>query len=345
MTIRSLTKKLSLAALFLAALINSSCDGITAKSMPIPNDSVMVWLSTPDQKHLLSHESALFNKATVDTQLPLITVDERQQFQEIDGFGAAMTGSSAYVIQKNLSKDARTKLMHALFNLNEGIGISYMRMCIGASDFSSIGPYSYDDMPKGQKDYELKNFNIDMEKETLIPTLKQVFEIAPDMQLMVSPWSAPGWMKDSDKMEGGKLRKEAYPAFAKYFVKYIKAFKEEGIPVSAITIQNEPQYESSYPSMGMNWEAQNDFIKNNLGPTFKKEKINTKIILFDHNWDTPDYSIQILNDAETRRYVAGSAFHCYMDDVSAMTKVHDTHPDKGLYFTECSGGSWQGDFG
>src|SRR2546428_3476786 len=97
--------------------------------------------------------------------------------------------------------------------------------------------------------------------------------------------------------------------------------------------------------MGMNWEAQNDFIKNNLGPTLKKEKINTKIILFDHNWDTPDYSIQILNDAETRKYVAGSAFHCYMDDVSAMTKVHDTHPDKGLYFTECSGGSWQGDFG
>lgn len=304
-------------------------------------DSVSVYLTTGDEKHLLERQPALGGHT--DTSGLVIEVDEGQQFQEIEGFGAAITGSSAYVITRNLPSTQRTALLRELFSAKEGIGLNSIRMSIGASDFST-GPYTYDDRPAGQRDDSLQHFSIAKEKQELIPVLQEIFRINPGIHLMGSPWSAPGWMKTSGRMEGGSLRKDAYDAFARYFEKYLQAFQQEGIHVDAISIQNEPQYEAFYPTMKMMAPEQLVFIKDHLGPLFRSKGISARILLFDHNWNSPEYPVSILNDPAARQFVDGSAFHCYEGSVGAMSQVHNAHPDKGLYFTECSGGSWSPGF-
>jgi glucosylceramidase len=300
-------------------------------------DSIAVYLTTGDEKHLLEKQPALSRAA--DTAALTIQVDEQQQYQEIEGFGAAITGSSAYVMMHHLQGAQRSALLRELFDTKEGIGLRSIRMSVGASDFST-GPYSYNDRPSGERDDSLKHFSIEKEKAELIPVLQEIFRINPDIHLMGSPWSAPGWMKTSGKLEGGSLRKDAYSAFARYFEKYLAAFEQEGVHVDAISVQNEPQYEASYPTMKMTAPEQLDFIKNHLGPLLRGKGLRTRILVFDHNWNSPEYPITILNDPAAREYVDGSAFHCYEGSVDAMSKVHAAYPDKGLYFTECSGGSW-----
>lgn len=301
------------------------------------SDSAAVYLTTADQQQLFSQQASLGKSQ--DTALINIRVDTSLRYQEIEGFGAAMTGSSAYVMQRYMSAEKRQTLLEELFDAEKGIGINYTRMSIGASDFST-GPYSYDDMPAGQRDDSLAHFSIDRERGELIPVLKQVVAINPGIHLMGSPWSAPGWMKTSDKLEGGSLRPDAYAVYARYFVKYIRAFEKEGIQVTALTVQNEPQYEAAYPTMKMTAPEQGKFIKGHLGPLLEKEGLHTQIMLFDHNWNSPEYPISILDDSTMAKYATGAAFHCYEGAVGAMSEVHHAHPEKGLYFTECSGGSW-----
>lgn len=303
------------------------------------SDSVAVYLTTPDQQQLFAQQSTLTRAK--DTAAINIMMDTSRQFQEIEGFGAAMTGSSAYVMQQHMSPEQRRALLEDLFGIEKGIGINYIRMSIGASDFSTA-PYSYDDITAGQRDDSLKHFTIGPDQKEVVPVLKQVVAINPDIHIMGSPWSAPAWMKTSGKLEGGSLRTDAYDVYARYFVKYIRAFGQEGIKITALTVQNEPQYEAFYPTMKMTAHEQGVFIKNHLGPLLEKEGLSeqTKVMLFDHNWNSPEYPISILDDSLIAKYVAGAAFHCYEGAVGAMSKVHDAHPEKGLYFTECSGGSW-----
>jgi len=303
------------------------------------NDSAAVYLTTPDERQLFAQQAAL--GVVKDTAVINLRMDTSRQFQEIEGFGAAVTGSSAYVMQQYMSPTQRQALLEDLFGTEKGIGINYIRMSIGASDFST-SPYSYDDVPAGQRDDSLKHFSIEHDEKELVPVLKQVVAINPGIHIMGSPWSAPGWMKTSGKLEGGSLRPDAYEVYARYFVKYIRAFGEEGIKITALTVQNEPQYEALYPTMKMTAPEQGKFIKDHLGPLLEKEGLSeqTKIMLFDHNWNSPEYPISILDDSLIAKYTAGAAFHCYEGAVGAMSKVHDAHPEKGLYFTECSGGSW-----
>lgn len=303
------------------------------------SDSVAVYLTTPDQQQLFAQQSALAK--TKDTAAINIVMDSTRQFQEIEGFGASMTGSSAYVMQRYMSPEQRQVLLQDLFSAEKGIGINYIRMSIGASDFST-GPYSYNDIPAGQRDDSLKQFSIAPDQQEVVPVLKQVVAINPDIHIMGSPWSPPAWMKTSGKLEGGSLRPDAYDVYARYFVKYIRAFGQEGIKITALTVQNEPQYEALYPSMKMTAPEQGAFIKDHLGPLLEKEGLNkqVEVMLFDHNWNSPEYPISILNDSLTAKYTAGAAFHCYEGAVGAMSKVHEAHPEKGLYFTECSGGTW-----
>lgn len=299
---------------------------------------VQVWTTTPDQTKLLAADTATVSTAP-QPGVALLSVDTTQRYQMIEGFGASMTGASAYVLNRHLSDTQRQALLQELFDPQQGIGISYVRLTIGASDFST-SPYTYNDLPAGQQDPTLEHFSLDREREDLIPVMQSVLTIAPSLTVMASPWSAPAWMKTSGKLEGGHLKPEAYPALARYFTKYIQGMAAEHISVKAITIQNEPQYEAFYPSMAMTAQEQGEFIKHHLGPEFARNLIKTQVVLFDHNWDDPGYGISILNDSVTRRYVAGTAFHCYKGDVNAMAQVHEAHPDKGLYFTECSGGGW-----
>lgn len=323
---------------FLAACNNGQQKGDAQHS-----DSVAVYLTTPDQQQLFAQQAAI--GLTPDTAAINITMDTTRQFQEIEGFGASVTGSSAYVMQQYMTPEKRQALLEELFAADKGLGINYIRMSIGASDFST-DPYTYDDMPAGQRDDSLTHFSIAHDEKDVVPVLKQISAINPDIHLMGSPWSAPAWMKTSGKLEGGSLRPDAYAVYARYFVKYIRAFAAAGVKITALTMQNEPQYEAAYPTMKMTAPEQGTFIKSHLGPLLEQEGLNkqTSIMLFDHNWNSPEYPISILDDSTMAKYTAGAAFHCYEGAVGAMSIVHDAHPEKGLYFTECSGGSWSPEF-
>jgi glucosylceramidase len=314
---------------------------------PVVTDigKAQVWLTTGDKLRLLHRESDLPIKENRSGSFPFITIDTAITYQTIEGFGAALTGSSAYNLNRRMSAANKQTALNMLFDKDLGIGISYIRLTIGASDFS-IENFTYDDMPAGQTDEDLSEFTLQKDLVDVIPVAKEILSIAPEITILGSPWSPPAWMKTNGLLNGGKLKPEAYNVYAGYFVKYIQSMKDQGIDISAITIQNEPLYfTAASPCMEMQAEEQRDFIKNNLGPTFEANGITTKIIIYDHNWDNTEYAISILNDADARKYVSGSAFHAYGGNVSAMNIVHNAHPDKDLYFTEISGGGWATDFG
>ena len=311
---------------------------------PVEIGKARLWLTTGDQSKLLSKEFDLSVKDSLSSTFPLITIDTTTTFQAIEGFGAALTGSSAYLFNQEMDEATRIAALTDLFDPENGIGISFLRLCIGASDFS-LSNFSYDDMPPGQTDFDLQNFSLSQDLNDVVPILQKIIQISPNIKLMGSPWSAPAWMKTNNSMEGGKLKTECYDVYARYFAKYIKEMKSHGIDIYAVTPQNEPlYYTANYPCMEMQATEQAEFIKNYLGPTFQAQGISTKIIVYDHNWDVPEYAITVLNDPGANQYSAGSAFHGYGGNVTAMSTVHYAHPDKALYFTEISGGGWSEDF-
>jgi glucosylceramidase len=324
----------------LGFFISFGCKNKDGNPDPDPTDTnsvfktdVSYWITKPDKSLLLKkQEVSLFFNTTVN-QYPTISVDSTLAYQEIDGFGFALTGGSAYLINK-LDATTRGNLLKELFSSDSNsIGISYIRISIGASDLSST-VFSYDDLPTGQTDVNMQQFSLAPEKTDLIPVLKSILLINPKIKILGSPWSAPIWMKTNKNSVGGSLLPIYYDAYAKYFVRYIIGMREEGIPIDAITIQNEPLNPNNNPSMVMLATEQRDFIKNNLGPAFHEAALTTKIILYDHNCDHPEYATSILSDPDARQYIDGSAFHLYGGDISALTQVHNAYPDKALYFTE-----------
>lgn len=305
----------------------------------------MVWVTNGSQAKLLKQDNpvSIITGNNTGASSNLIKIDFGTKLQEMEGFGAALTGSSAYLLNKKMSAAQREALLKDLFDSKDGIGISYLRVTMGASDFS-LEDFTYNDLPAGQTDPDLAKFSIARDQDDLVPVLKEILNLQPGIRIMATPWSAPAWMKSNGKLAGGSLKPEWYPAFARYFVKYLDAYKKEGISIDAISVQNEPLHEAAYPSMGMDAAAQNIFIRDHLGPVLKTNSIKPKVLLYDHNWDRPDYPITILSDAQTNPFVTGSAFHAYGGSVSAMSEVHDKFPDKGLYFTEISGGRWATNF-
>jgi glucosylceramidase len=296
-------------------------------------ERVNMYLTNPDKSALLQKQSPLIPEKISSAGFTTIDVDDTEIYQSIDGFGFALTGGSAILIN-SMDPDARNKLLNELFNDDENsISVSYLRISIGASDLSDR-VFSYNDLPAGQTDPEMKRFSLEPEKKDLIPVLKQIIEIYPEIKILGSPWSPPVWMKTNGKSKGGSLKPQYYDAYALYFVKYIQGMREEGIKIDAITIQNEPLHPGNNPSMFMPANEQADFIKKSLGPAFEKAGIDSKIIIYDHNPNRIDYPIQVLNDSDARRYVDGTAFHMYEGKVEAILEVHKAHPDKNLYFTE-----------
>ena len=265
--------------------------------------------------------------------MPVISADDKEVYQTMDGFGFALTGGSAIHINR-MKPEARQELLEELFgNSPKSIGTSYLRISIGASDLSDR-VFSYDDLSSGKSDPEMKEFSIEAERKDLIPVLKQILMINPGVRILGSPWSPPVWMKTNGKSKGGSLKPEYYDAYALYFVRYIQSMKSEGISVDAITIQNEPLHPGNNPSMYMTAAEQAAFIRQSLGPAFRKEGITTKIIIYDHNPNRVDYPIEVLKDSAARAYVDGTAFHMYEGKVDAISEVHNAYPDKNLYFTE-----------
>jgi len=324
----------------------SGKDNTNPDDPPVPVDygKARVWLTRGDKTKLFSMEGELLIKKTGNVPFAAITIDTAIQYQQIEGYGAALTGSSAYLLNRVLSAPARNSVLNELFNPSEGIGISYLRLTMGASDFS-LSNFSYDDMPAGQTDSDLSEFTLAQDLQDVVPVLGEIVSINGDIKLMGSPWSAPAWMKTNKIMLGGKLDPQWYSTYAQYFVKYIQAMQEHGIRIDAITPQNEPLYfTASYPCMEMQSNDQLVFVRDHLGPAFQQSSLNTKIVLYDHNWDNTSFAINILNDPQAAQYVTGTAFHGYAGDVSAMGAMHTAHPEKSLYFTEISGGAWAVDF-
>ncbi|HEX6479163.1 MAG TPA: glycoside hydrolase, partial [Ktedonobacteraceae bacterium] len=307
--------------------------------------TVQVWLTTSDGSNQLTPQANLtFGSNTGNSST--ITVNEHQELQQMDGFGAAVTDSSAWLIYNKMSANQRTMLMQHLFSPTQGIGISFVRIPMGASDFSVSGPYSYDDLPAGQTDPHLKNFSINHDLAYIIPVLQQAQSLNPNLKFMANPWSPPAWMKTNGSMLGtyngvhGTLVSSDYGPLAQYFVKFIQAYQAQGIPMDAITPQNEPLYApATYP--GMFWAASNEdnFIKNSLSPALARAGLFPKIIPYDHNWDNTSYAYTLLGDATTRSNIAGISWHCYAGTPESMTTVHASYPTSEVYETECSTGT------
>ncbi|QKZ11209.1 glycoside hydrolase family 30 protein [Spirosoma sp. KUDC1026] len=295
-------------------------------------NQVDYWLTDPGHNVLFVQQKPL-PFTTASAQQPTITIDAGKTYQPIDGFGYTLTGGSAMLIHQ-MEAGARRQLLNELFATSgKSIGVSYLRISIGASDLDAE-VFSYDDLPVGETDPELAKFSLKPDQEHLIPVLKEILAINPKLKILGSPWSPPTWMKTNGNSKGGSLKPDFYGTYAQYFVKYIQGMAREGIPLDAITIQNEPLHPGNNPSLLMLAADQAKFIKDNLGPAFKAAKIKTKIWLYDHNADHPEYATSILDDPAAKQYVDGSAFHLYAGPIEALSKVHDAHPDKNVYFTE-----------
>ena len=194
--------------------------------------------------------------------------------------------------------------------------------------------FTYDDMPAGETDPRMSRFDLGPDRADVIPVMKEILKINPRIRILASPWSAPPWMKTNGNSKGGSRKPEYYDGYARYFVKYVQGMRAEGIHIDAITVQNEPLNPKNTPSMGMQAPEQAAFIKGHLGPAFRAAGIKTRIVLYDHNCDVPEYATAILADPEAARYVDGSGFHLYGGKIEAMSQVHDAYPNKNLYFTE-----------
>jgi glucosylceramidase len=273
--------------------------------------------------------------------LPTIEVNEHQQFQEIVGYGAAMTDTSAWLIGTKMSQDQRNRVMYSLFDPREGIGLSVLRIPIGASDFTVSGMYSYDE----QQDPDLNRFSIAHDEAYIIPLLKQAMRLNPKLKIIASPWSPPAWMKTNASMLGtsngkvGTLDSTMYDVYAKYLVKFLQAYEERGVPIYAMTVQNEPfSPVSTYPGMLFSAKQEAHFIGSYLGPAMENAHLSTKILVYDQNWDGANYPVEILRDKIAEPYVGGIAWHGYHGDPLVMENIQQRYPTIEQYITENSPG-------
>jgi glucosylceramidase len=316
---------------------------VTPPVTPVKTD-VKMWLTNSDQSQLLTKQNVSLLFTGTANQNTTINVDTTTTYQTIDGFGFALTGGSASLIN-GLPATQSDALIKELFSTDStSIGISYIRITIGASDMSATA-FTYDDLGSST-DVNLQKFSISMEEKDLIPVLKKIIALNPNIKILACPWSAPAWMKTPNTLSGGSLQTQYYGVYANYFVKYIQAMSTEGITIDAITPQNEPLNPSNNPAMVMQDNEEASFIGTYLGPAFQAAGIKTKIICYDHNCDRPDYPTYVLNDKTANPFVDGSAFHLYLGDISALTPVHNSFPNKNIYFTEQATfgtGSFSGD--
>ncbi len=340
--------------LFFSLLFSSCCSFNGCKEggdKPDINDSiktdVALYVTTANKSMLFTSIPLNFNTKPNMAVESTIYLNPAEKFQTIDGFGAAITGSTCYNLLK-MSQANRTKLLKETFDPVTGMGYSYIRISIGCSDFS-LEEYTCCDQPG------IENFAIhELDKRDLFPILKEILAINPNVKILASPWTCPRWMKVNNLTElkpfnswtSGQLNPAYYQDYATYFVKFIQAMNAEGFKIDAITIQNEPLNRGNSASLYMTWQEQAAFIKNALGPKFAQANITSKIWVFDHNYnydniqDQQSYPVKIYQDSDAAKYVDGAAFHAYGGDKSELLNVHNAYPDKNLYFTEMSIGSW-----
>jgi glucosylceramidase len=349
MIMRSITAAVSMAVSSLVVLPAAS-----AAAGPDAPPPVSVWVTTANDRTMQLDRQPSVQFGTVASTHQTIVVDPETTYQTVDGFGASLTDSSAAVLF-SLPQEQRNAVMRSLFDPKEGIGVSVLRQPIGSSDFTAEDEhYTYDDVAPGRTDFLLRRFSIAHDEAQILPLLRQAKQLNPNLKIIASPWSMPAWMKTGDSLIGGQLKDRFiyYLAYAAYLVKFVAAYRDAGVPIDYLTVQNEPQNRTpdGYPGTDMPVAQQAKLITV-LGPLLRLTSPRTTILGYDHNWamhpndiaNTPpgrepetDYAGDLLSSAAAR-WIAGTAFHCYFGDASAQTALHERFPDKGIWFTECSG--------
>ena len=341
----------------MAFMMSCSCDSQTSNQTPEPEpapqpqpevEAAKSYTTTADKSSLFAEKTIAFGKTASMSPYAVRFTDET--YQTVDGFGAALTVASCYNILK-MPQDKREAFLKHMFDTENGIGSSLIRVCIGGSDFS-IERFTWCDK-EGIENFAPAEYDL----KYVIPVLKEIKKINPSLRIIGSPWTAPRWMKkevnsnvDRYSWTGGTLKPSCYQDYAEYFVKWIQYMQSQGLDIYAVTPQNEPLNAGNSMSMIMYWDVARDFIKTALGPAFKKAGLNTKILVFDHNYnydnmsDQAQYPLKIYADAQASAYIAGSAWHNYGGNVSELDKIVAGAPDKELYFTEASIGKWNYDF-
>jgi O-glycosyl hydrolase len=331
-------------------------DGAAATAVEGP--VVASWISSADMTRRMQPQPGLRFEPARDEPAGPIRIAEDTSYQTMLGLGSSLEHTTCYNLWR-LDEATRAEVVERLVCPERGIGMSVMRICIGTPDFTGEPWYTYNDMPPGEKDEGLEHFSIEKDKAYVLPVLQLALQKNPDLVFFASPWSPPGWMKTCDDLIGGHLYPKYYDAYARYFVKFIEAYAAEGIPIYAVTVQNEPGVNKRddvkswwYPSCQWSlvvdedtwWPVpleimghpERDFIRDHLGPAFREHGVTTKIWCYDHNFNNLWYPRNILSDDKAAAYVDGTSFHPYAGKPEAMGAFHNEFPDKKVYLTEGS---------
>ncbi len=302
---------------------------------PAAVGDVSVWRSSEDGRWKLTqgHDLAFTPDSQESTGTPVV-VHPETQFQSVLGMGSSFDHASCFNLSR-LDDPTRQRVLRLLFDPVEGIGMNLMRLCMGTSDFSGEPWYTYADRPPGETDVALQHFSIERDRAYVLPIIKQALRINPQLKFFASPWSPPAWMKTNGSLLAGRIDRQYFEVYARYFVKFIQAYEAEGIPIYAVTLQNEPDYPNrKYPTCFWSAEEQRDFIRDHVGPQFEAEEIATRIWCWDHNWNKLEFPRTILSDPAAARFVAGTAFHLYEGRPEAQTQLQREFPQKAIYFSE-----------
>jgi len=309
--------------------------GMAAAAMANAQTARLI-VSSEDGRHQLTEQAAVTFTERMPSADVVITVDPGETYQTIIGLGSSLEHATAYNISL-LPEDEQREVIRKIVDPDEGIGMNLMRICIGTSDFTGDPWYTYNDLPEGETDNDLSEFSIEKDRDYLLPIIKMAREANPDLKFFASPWSPPAWMKAHHTLTGSRMDPGHFDVFARYLLKFIHAYEAEGIPIHAITVQNEPNFPNpEYPTCLWRPEMQRDFIRDHLGPLFASEGVDTLIWCWDHNWNFLDFPRAILSDPEAAQYVDGTGFHLYEGEVEAQSVLKKEFPDKHIYFTEGS---------
>jgi glucosylceramidase len=317
----------------------------------VAQPQIRVWTTSLDLKnHLTEGTPLLFENERASTG-NVIALEPEKTFQTILGLGSSLEHSTCSNLFR-LPPGERERIIGRLVSPRTGIGMNLMRVCIGTSDFAGEPWYSYDDLPSGEIDPELSRFSIEHDRACVLPVLKLAARKNPDLLFFASPWSPPGWMKTTRSMIGGELLPKWYATYAQYFVSFVKAYAAEGIPIYAVTVQNEPGVDRAkekdpkwfYPSCHWTGAQERDFIRDHLGPAFRRAGLKTKIWCYDHNYNLNPkgdsaglgHPRMVLRDPRAAAFVDGVGFHHYEGEPGGMTIFHEEFPHTPIYFTEGS---------
>jgi len=331
---------LSLGALYIPRFEQAPVRSRVVTSARPVMPAVELWLSTEDRRLQLKQQPDIAMSFREQQDADII-IDSKTTYQVMAGFGAAMTDASAWLLQNKLSVLQRAALMHELFGPPPNLNFNMLRLTIGASDFS-LQPYTLDDVPFGATDPGLAHFNVTPNlQQEVIPAVREALAVNPGLLIVASSWSAPAWMKTSENLIGGELLEQYESTYADYLVRYLDAFRGFGIPIFALTLQNEPGFTPvTYPGMEMDAQTRARVIAQYLGPKLASRKPRTHILEWDHNWSHPEQPLAVLGNPDAARYIDGVAWHCYEGSQYAQGEVHRAFPQKDVYLTECSGGDW-----